>query len=84
MKSRAILLAVVIAFGASACMEVEQASTGQKQGKYQGKPDGQPWDNSPLATGAYNAKWTKGDRTSWETQIKTRNDGQNEYKRIAQ
>ncbi len=84
MRSRAILIAVAFAFGSSACMEVEQASTGQKQGKYQGKPDGKSWENSPLAAGAYDAKWTKGDRTSWEAQIKTRTDGQNEYKRIGQ
>ena len=83
MRPAGILLAVVVAFGATACMEVEQASTGQKQGKYQGKPDGKPWENSPLAAGAYDAKWTKGDRTSWEAHIKTRNDGQNENSRIA-
>ena len=51
-----------------------------KQGKYQGKPDGRSWDNEPLAYGS--AKWTKGDRASWESQIKARNDGQNENKRI--
>ena len=53
-----------------------------KQGKYQGKPDGQPWDNAPLVYES--AKWTKGDKTSWETQIKTRQLGQHEYKRIYQ
>ena len=84
MRPAGLLLAVAVAFGAMGCMEVEQASTGQKQGKYQGKPDGKPWENSPLTAGAYDAKWTKGDRTSWEAQIKTRNDGQNEYKRISQ
>lgn len=84
MKFGAILLALAVAFGAAGCMEVEQASTGQKQGRYQGKLDGKPWENSPLTVGAYDAKWTKGDRTSWETQIKARNNGQNEYKRISQ
>ena len=82
MKLASLLLAAAAAFGATACMEVEQVNTGAKQGKYAGKPDGKPWENDPLAIGAYNAKWTKGDRTTWETQIKTRNDGQNEYKRI--
>ena len=81
---RALLVAVAASFGTTACMEVEQASTGQKQGKYQGKPDGRSWENDPLAIGAANAKWTKGDKTSWESQIKARNDGQNEYKRIGQ
>jgi len=80
--NRAVLIAVLAAFAATGCMEVEQASSGQKQGKYQGKPDGKSWENDPVAYG--NAKWTKGDKTSWETQIKTRNDGQNEYKRIGQ
>jgi hypothetical protein len=84
MRPGAIVLAVALAFGVTACMEVEQVSTGQKQGRYAGKPDGKPWENDPLAIGAYNAKWTKGDKVSWETQIKTRNNGQNEYKRIAQ
>ena len=81
---RAALVAVLVAFGTTACMEVEQVSTGQKQGKYAGKPDGKPWENAPLAVGAGNAKWDKGDKVTWETQIKARNDGQNEYKRIGQ
>ena len=81
---RVLLVAAIASFGATGCMEVEQASSGQKQGKYQGKPDGKPWDNAPLAVGSANAKWNKGDKVSWETQIKARNDGQNEYKRIGQ
>jgi hypothetical protein len=83
MKSRiGRALLVVAMVGAAGCMEVDQNSGGQKQGKYQGKPDGKPWDNDPLALGGGNVKWTKGDKTSWETQIRTRNNGQNEYKRI--
>jgi hypothetical protein len=85
MKSRigrVLLVVVLVAFGSAGCMEVEQGSSGQKQGKYQGKPDGKSWDNDPLAVGGGNAKWTKGDRVTWETQIKARNNGQNEYKRI--
>ncbi|TMH94322.1 MAG: hypothetical protein E6H47_02430 [Betaproteobacteria bacterium] len=39
------------------------------------------WDNAPLA---YGGKWTKGDRVSWENQIKTRQLGQNEDVRISQ
>jgi hypothetical protein len=79
---RALLAVVLVAYGAAGCMEVEQSATPQKQGKYQGKPDGKSWENDPLAVGSGNAKWTKGDKVSWETQIKTRNNGQNEYKRI--
>ena len=73
------LLVFVALFGLAACGEKEQVVV-YKQGKYQGKPDGRSWDNEPLGYGS--AKWTKGDRASWETQIKTRNDGQNENKRI--
>ena len=75
----AVVAAVALAAGVAACGEKEQVVV-YKQGKYQGKPDGRPWDNDPLAYG--DAKWTKGDRASWETEIKTRNDRQNENKRI--
>ena len=83
MIRRAVLVAVIAAFGVTGCMEVEQSATGQKQGKYQGKPDGKSWENDPLAY-AGSGTWTKSDKASWETQIKARNDGQNEYKRIGQ
>ncbi len=43
-----------------------------KQGKYQGKADGLPWDNP-----RFNA-----DRTAWEKAIRDRNQGQNDYRRI--
>ena len=75
------ILFLVAVFTLSACGESEQVVV-YKQGKYQGKPDTRPYDNAPLAYG--DAKWTKGDKTSWETQIKTRNLTQNEYKRIYQ
>ena len=76
---RALLFVFVALFGLAACGEKEQVVV-YKQGKYQGKPDGRSWDNEPLAYGS--AKWTKGDRASWESQIKARNYGQNENKRI--
>lgn len=75
---RALVLVLAV-FGLTACGEPEQV-VNYKQGKYQGKPDSRSWDNAPLAYES--AKWTKGDRTSWETQIKTRQLGQHEYKRI--
>jgi hypothetical protein len=74
--------ALVAAFGLGACMEVEQTASAPKQGKYQGKPDTQPWENEPLAYSQ--GRWNKGDRTSWETQIKLRNLAQHEDKRIQQ
>jgi len=82
MRPRAlpILLAAGLALGG--CMEVEQVSMAPKQGKYQGKPDTQPWANAPVAHES--AKWTKGDRASWETQIKNRQLSQHEHRRIYQ
>jgi len=74
------LLLLIAAFGLAACGESEQVIV-YKQGKYQGKLDTRPWDNEPLAVGP---KWTKGDKMSWETQIKNRQLGQHEHKRIYQ
>jgi hypothetical protein len=42
-----------------------------KQGTYQGKPDQLPFAAAP---------WN-GNKTNWETAIRTRNQAQNEYKR---
>ena len=81
---RAVVVAAValaLATGLSACGESEQVVV-YKQGKYQGKPDGKAWENDPL--GYDSAKWTKGDKASWESQIKARANGQNEAKRIYQ
>ncbi len=62
--------AVAFALGAAGCGE-SPSVTVYKQGKYQGKPDAQPWDNDLF----------KGDKLAWETAIKKRNEGQNEYSR---
>jgi hypothetical protein len=53
-----------------------------KQGKYQGKPDGQPWQSDPSASLYTSSKWTQGDKTSWEAAIRARNQNQNEYSRV--
>ena len=82
MRLAAACAVAALALGAAGCMEVEQTAAGAKQGKYQGKPDTPPYANEPLAYGS--AKWTKGDRASWENEIRTRNLAQNEYKRINQ
>jgi hypothetical protein len=74
-------LLVVAALGLAACGEPEQVVV-YKQGKYQGKPDAQPWNSEPLAYES--AKWTRGDRASWEEQIKQRQLAQHEHKRIYQ
>jgi hypothetical protein len=76
----AVLTALAV-LSLAACGEREQV-TEFKRGKYQGKPDTPSWNNAPLAYES--GKWTQGDRTSWETQIKTRQLGQHEYKRIYQ
>ncbi|HUJ88206.1 MAG TPA: hypothetical protein VLX30_15265 [Burkholderiales bacterium] len=84
MSARGVAVAIVAALGLVAlggCGEKPQASSYQ-HGKYQGKPDTLPWDNAPLAYGG--AKWDKGSKTSWEDEIKTRSQSQNEYVRIGQ
>jgi hypothetical protein len=75
--------AVIAALFAAGCGEPEQVVV-YKQGKYQGKPDTRAWDNSPLAAEQRGGKWTKGDRASWEEQIKNRQLAQHEHKRIYQ
>jgi hypothetical protein len=77
------LFLTAIAFGALAtiagCGEREQLVV-YKDGKYQGKPDGRPWDSAPPANRS--AGWKQGDQTSWENQLRTRSAGQNENRRI--
>jgi hypothetical protein len=77
----AFATAAGLALGLAACGEQEQVVV-YKQGKYQGKPDGRPWENAPLATEYRGGKWTQGNRQSWEEQIKTRQLAQHEDKRI--
>ena len=81
MKRALAVVATLAVLGIAGCGEREQAAE-YKRGKYQGKPDTQSWNNTPLAHES--AKWTPGDRTSWETQIRTRQMGQHEDKRIYQ
>ena len=75
-----VVAALVVAAGLQGCGEKEQVIV-YKQGKYQGKPDGRPWENEPGASLYTTSKWTKGDKSSWETALKTRNQNQNEYTR---
>ena len=77
------LLLLIAVLGLAACGERDQVVV-YKQGKYQGKPDGLPWNSdSPIAE-LRGGKWTKGDRASWEDQIKQRQLAQHEHKRIYQ
>ena len=75
------IAALAVAAGLSACGEREQVIV-YKQGKYQGKPDTKPWENDPAANPYPGSKWNKGDQTSWEAAVKTRNLSQNEYNRV--
>jgi len=79
MRAATMGAALAAALLLAACGESTQVTV-YKQGKYQGKPDTQAWDNAPLAYGG--AEWTKGDRSSWESQINRRAMGQNEDNRI--
>jgi len=72
--------ALAVALSLGACGEREQVVV-YKQGKYQGKPDSQPWDNDPSQSLYTTSKWSKGDKVGWETAVKTRNLTQNEYTR---
>jgi len=85
MKKILFLMAAICAL--SACGEREQVVQQQPSEKrYQGKHDSSPWENAPLALSgsAGGGKWTKGDRASWEEEIKHRQQGQNEDRRIYQ
>ena len=85
MRAAALGAAVLAAAFLAGCGESPQVTV-YKQGKYQGKPDTQSWNNAPLAYGgAYGEsgpQWTKGDRSSWESEINQRAKGQNEDNRI--
>ena len=62
--------AIAVVLGVTACGERPQVVE-YKQGKYQGKPDQPAWAGAP---------WN-GNKTEWDTAIRTRNQHQNEYKR---
>ena len=68
-KAMLAFLIGALAIGLSGCGE--RPSVVYKQGKYQGKPDAQPWDNEQF----------KGDRVAWENAVKARAQNENEYNR---
>jgi len=73
--------AIAVALGLGACGERDQVTV-YKQGKYQGKPDSKPWENDPAASVYTTSKWNPGDKTSWESALRTSNLAQNEYNRV--
>ena len=78
-----LLGALALAIGLNACGERDQVVV-YKQGKYQGKPDTQPWNNEPPIAELKGGKWDKGSQASWEESIKQRQLAQHEHKRIYQ
>lgn len=67
-----VLAAVASAVALSACSEKPQTASSRKA-------DDKPWDNAHagyIATG-----YKAGDASAWETQLKARNQAQNEYAR---
>ena len=73
-------VALAAAAAMAGCGEKAQVIVYQ-QGKYQGKTDTKPWENEPGASLHTTSKWAKGDKSSWETALKARNQNQNEYTR---
>ncbi len=73
-----LLLVIAASVGLAACAKRDEFADAPRA--YQGKADRKPWDNAPLSY--ERAKWTQGDRASWEAEIKVRQSAQNEYSRI--
>ena len=67
----AVAIAATVLLTLSACGERPQVLS-YKQGTYQGKPDTPPYSNPPF----------NGNKADWDHAIATRNQNQNEYKRI--
>jgi hypothetical protein len=76
-------VALIALTGLSGCGEKDQVIM-YEQGKYQGKPDTKPWNDSPGDSIYTTSTWTKGDKSSWETALKARAQGQDEYARTGQ
>ena len=70
-RATLVLVGVVVAIGLAGCGERPQVIE-YKQGKYQGKPDEQPYMAAPF----------NGNKDQWERDIRNRTQNQNEYRRI--
>lgn len=79
MKSILIIAAAALV-GLAACSEENQVVMFDEPGEYKGKPDELPWNSAPLGYGT--AEWDKGNKQSWESQLKRRVMAQNETVRI--
>ena len=75
---RGRVLALAVAMGAAllaGCGEKPQTLDAKAKG-----PDAAPWSAS-ASSPFYAADWKGGDKAAWEAQIRTRNQGQNDYAR---
>jgi hypothetical protein len=77
MRSAIAVATVAVALAMAACGEKPQTSAqgGEK------RKDSQAWDTAQRAFLA--SGWQPGDKASWEAQMRTRAQGQNENSRIA-
>lgn len=67
-----LMLAAILVLGLAGCSDRERTVV-YKQGVYQGKKDTPAWSNAPFG----------GDKAKWENGIRTRNQNQDENRRIS-
>ena len=81
MKRRGAFAVVVPAL-AMACVLAACGEKPQTLSATSKKPDAAPWSIYASASSPYFAPgWKGGDQAAWEAQIRTRNQGQNDYAR---
>ena len=71
-QAMAVLMGAVVLAG---CGEKPQTLDAKAKG-----PDAAPWSTS-ASSPFYASDWKGGDKAAWEAQIRTRNQGQNDYAR---
>jgi len=81
-KRRGALAGVLVPVLAAACMLAACGEKAQTLAASSKKPDAAPWVPDLSASSPFNAAdWKGGDKAAWEAQIRTRNQGQNDYAR---
>jgi len=78
LRIAALAVGVVALSGLVACSEQPQLLEGQEMGKTVTR-DTASWEGDPLT---FQTQYTRGDRESWESALRQRVQGQNEYIRI--
>ncbi|HEY9068461.1 MAG TPA: hypothetical protein VIO33_25980 [Burkholderiaceae bacterium] len=75
-------LSAALAVVAASCLLVACGEKPQTLNTASKKPDAAPWAPGGAASNPFFASgWKGGDQAAWEAQIKTRNQGQNDYAR---